>query len=384
MAPRYEVRLRDTAGAYVAVLTNWQRLEYTRRIDAPDNHALLFDARLGPVAAFVLDAQVEVWRADLALVPPLANSLDYEGFHRTPVAQTTGDNAQLFTSYGQGYEDLLARRAILYPTGSMQAAKTGPGETVLKAYVEENAGPGATDPPRLLDGVTLGFSIEADGGAGSAWTGSREWRNLLETCQEISKATLVDFGVVGIGAALFELQAKAFPWGVDRSVTGLDPATGLNATGNAPVIFALGFGNMGEPVYSQNRTNEVNVVVALGQGLEADRETAIATDATAIAASPWNQSEVTRNANTEDTTAGLTAAADGYLADLQMRESFSFRILQSTATVYGRDYACGDIVTARYNVGSTAFEANYQIVSVTIVVEKGSETINVEVQNVSA
>ena len=58
MAPRYSVRVKNTAGATVAVMVNWQRLEYTKRIDAPDNHTLMFDSRLGPVSEFVTDAQV--------------------------------------------------------------------------------------------------------------------------------------------------------------------------------------------------------------------------------------------------------------------------------------------------------------------------------------
>lgn len=382
MAPRYELRVKDTSGAYVAILTEWQRLEYTKRIDAPNNHALIVDTRLAPVDVFVLDAQVEVWRSDLALVPPLAPYLDYEGFHRTPVAQTTGDGTQLFTSNGQGYMDLLARRAIQYPSQSPEAAKTGPGETVLKAYVAENAGPAATAPPRLLDGVTLGLTIQADGGAGATWTGSREWVNLLQVCQEIAKATLVDFEVVGTGPATFELQAKAYPLGQDRTAPAVG-GTPVNAAGNVPAVFALGFGNMAEPTYSQNRTNEVNAVVALGQGLEAARATAVQTNAAAIAASPWNQREVTRNANTEDTTAGLDAAALGILNELQMRESFTFRVLQTAAVRYGRDYDVGDLVTARYNVGSTAIQQDYQIVSANVIVENGNEVINIGVQNVS-
>ena len=380
MPPRYQVRIKNTAGVQTALLTEWKRLEYTLRVNAPHSHVLLLGKAQNVVAAeFVLDAQVEVWRSDLAI--GLTPYLDYEGFHRTPVEQTTASGDVLFTSYGQGYMDLLARRAILYPAGSAYVAKSGPGETVVKSYVDENAGPAATDPPRLADGVTAGLSIAADTAGGTAWEGSRAWRNLLEVCQEIADAARVDCSVVGTGPATFVFDAVPWPIGEDRSTVGLDPTTGLNTAGNAPVVFAVGFGNMAEPVYSLNRTNEVNVVAALGQGLESAREVAIVSDAPAVAASPWNRREATRNANTEAETAGLEAAAEAVLHDLKAASSFSFRVMQTAASRYGRDYRCGDVVTARYSSPSGSVERHYQITAVTVVVAEGHEDITVEVTN---
>jgi hypothetical protein len=194
--------------------------------------------------------------------------------------------------------------------------------------------------------------------------------------QEIAHATLVDFKVVGTGAATFEFQAKAYPWGTDRSTLGLDPATGLNAAGNPPIVFALGFGNMGSAMYARNRTQEANAVIMLGQGLEADREIVEREDAAAIAVSPWNRREITRNANQENTTAGLNAAGDALLFDLQSQETFAFTVLQSAAVKYGRDYTVGDVVEARFKT----IQRRYQIIGVTVSVEQGRETISLEVQ----
>lgn len=411
MAARYHIRVRDTTGVVVGYLTTWRRLEYTRRVNAPDSYSLALDgsaildsstggtfgsglfgsgtfgnpgpgAGVSPADLFVLDALVEVWREDRAAVPAIPRYRDLDAFHRTGVRQTLASGLETFTSYGTGMADLLARRAIAYPAQSAGALKSGAGETVMKAFVEENAGPSATVANgRLAGGVTQGLTVEADAGRGSAWDGSRQNKGLLETCQEIAVATGIDFGVLRSTPPAplgFSFRVKAYPWGDDRTAVGINAATGRNAAGNAPVIFAVGFANMGAPVYSLNRGSEVNAVIVLGQGLESQRAFEERTNATAIAASPWNRREVIRNANQESTAAGLQSVGDAVLEELQARESFSFTVLQTNACRYGREYFVGDTVTARYH----GTERHYQIREVTIVVEGGSEVISVTVANV--
>lgn len=379
MATRYQVRLKDVAGTQVAVLTDWYFLSFTHRVNGVGSQELRIDGDLSVVDQFVLDGQLEIWRSDIAASPVIPLYLEYEGFHRTEVRQTAPDGRSLFSSIGAGYDHLLDRRIILYPAGSAQAAKAAAGETVMKEFVDENAGPGATSPPRLLSpGVMTGLTIQADGAAGAVWTGARAYRNLLDVLVEVAKDSDVDFGIVGTGPATFEFQAKAAPWGADRTTTGLDEATGLNAAGNAPVIFSLGFGNMEAPRYSLSRIQEVTAALALGQGQEADRTIAERTDAAAIAESTWNRIEVSRQANSEDSVAGLQSVGDEVLAALQAKEIFAFDALQIPATLYGRDYFLGDLVTARYK----DIERNKKIVGVTVSIQKGEETIKPELSDI--
>lgn len=378
MSARYQIRLKDITGALVAVLVDWFRLDYSLKVNGMDSHTLAIDGNLEIVNSFVTDAQIEVWRRDIA--QGIDWYKDYEGFHRTGVDQITDAPLAMFTSYGRGYDDLINRRIIAYPAGSSQAAKSGPGETVIKEFVAENAGPGATSPPRLLaSGVTSGLTVQADGGAGASWTGERAYNNLLQVVQDVAVATSVDFKVVGTGPGTFEFRAKAKPWGADRSTAGLVPTTGLNGAGNPPIVFSLGFGNMGLPVFSNNRTEEVNAVYALGQGIETARNIRLREDLAAIAASPWNRHEISRNANTEDNNAGLDAVGDAALVEFAARQSFTFQVLQTPAYQYGREYFVGDLVTARYK----AVERRYQITGVEITVEQGRETIALEVTNVA-
>lgn len=379
MPARYQVVVKNHFGVQVALLTEWVRLEYTRRVNAPDTHVLVLPADLNIAEELHHDSstdyQIEVWRRDSTVIPAYPWTLDYEGFHLSSVHEVSEAGRQRVTSYGRGYDDLLVRRAVLYPSGSAGSAKSGPGETAMKAFVEENAGASATAPPRLYAGVTAGLTVEATVGGGAAWEGARAWRNLMEVVQDIAHATLVDFKVVGNGTAAFQFRAHAYPWGIDRSTQGLEPATGRNAAGNSPVIFSYSFGNMRQSTHSHSHTDEANVVVMLGQGLEDARETVAREDPTAQGLTPWNRREITRNANQESTVAGLEAAGDTLLHDLQAREVFHFAALQAGQWLYGRDYQLGDIVTAHHTT-----DRHFQIVGVTVVVEAGRETVTLDVR----
>jgi hypothetical protein len=381
MAHAYQVRIKDAAGAVVAMLVSWRSLTYTLRVNASGEHQLVLNGNDPALADLDTDYQIEVWRSHTDPAGPIIPwYLDYEGFHRTALEQTSESGLQTYTSYGQSYDYLIEGRNVLYQAGTAGAEKSGPGETVIKEYVDENAGPGATAPPRLFDGVFTGLAVQPSGGAGLAWSGSRAYRDLMDVLQEIGHATEVDFKVVGTGPATFEFRAKAYPWGSDRSTAGLVPATGLNAAGNAPVIFSLAFGNMAAATLSRNRTQEANAIIVLGAGVESAREVIQRTDGAAIAVSPWNRREATHNASQESTTAALEAAGDAALHEMGARETLSFSVLQNDSAMYGRDYFLGDIVTARYK----DIERNLQIIAVTVNVAEGHERITVEVRNASA
>ena len=369
MAWRYEVRVKDVAGAVVAIIDN-ATIEFTRKVNGVGNHRIDLSGASPHAATFVLDGQVEVWRRDQA--QGIAWYQEYEGFHRTPVWFTTAEGDDRFNGLGVTYEDLLARRVILYPKDSAGAAKTGVGETVIKAYVNENAGPGATFPPRsVVSGVTPGMTIQADLGAGATWQGDRAYENLLDVVREIANVTGVDFRVVGVGPALFQFRAGDLA--TDRTVTGLVPGTGLNGAGNPPIVFALGFGNMIAPTYSLDRREEINVVLITGQGMTDDRTIIERTDAAAIVASPWNRHEAIKNGNQEDTLAGLQATGDAMLEVLSARQTLDMKVVQTPASLYGRDYFLGDLVTIQYKTVAV----NRQIQEVHITAAEGRETIEI-------
>lgn len=379
MAARYEINLRDQAGALVGVIAEWISLRYTSRVNAVGEFELRLDQSNPNVGAFVLDAQVEVRRQDLAASPVINQYTDFGAFHRTFAYETDAFDDDTFRSIGVSYEDLLARRVIAYDTASAGAAKSGAGETVMKAYVNENGGPLSTIlNGRRTAGVFPGFTVGVDAAGGGTWSGDRASRRVIDVLREISDATNVDFRVVNTGPATWEFQAQVEPIGQDRTVTGLDPNTGLNGAGNVPVIFSLGAANMGAPAFTTSRVNEKTIAIVLGQGIQSDRIVAVVIS-TAQADSPWNTIEAAFNANEESVPLALASVGAAKLTALQARESFGFDILQQPGTLYGRDYFVGDLITARY----LTFERSIKIAAVTVEVIGGVESLVAELTNVT-
>ncbi len=372
MATRYEVALLDTAGTQVAVITDWRRLEYTRIVNGVGQYRLTIGGDDAAVPLFVLDGQVVISRYDLEANPVIAKYNDFFGFHRNEIRATDDRGLHTYTTQGVSFDHLMRRRIINFRPGSSGSDKSGAGETVMKAYVNENAGPSATDPPRISNGVTPGLTIQADGGAGSSWEGTRSFKGLLDVLRDIADATLVDFEVTqGILPATFVFDAQARPIGIDRSVG--------NSGGVAPLVFSLDYANMIAPSYTLSRMAEINNVIVLGQGQPGSRVVVIRATS-ARADSPLNLLEGVRMANQEADTGGLNSVGDAMLQELQARETFQFEVFQTESSKYGRDYFLGDIVTARYQ----DIQRNLQIVGVGITVEAGvGEEITISVSDVS-
>lgn len=372
----YKVRLKNQAGALLAEFDGWRSLSFSHIINSPGSCRLEIDATDSRAALFELDGQIEVWRRNQDV--GLDWYIEWEGFHRTQNDLVQQNDNESFVSYALGYLTLLNRRHIMYSAGTVQTDKSGAGETVIKEFVDENAGPAALSANGRLGSVDAnisGLTIEADLGNGSNWDGARAYKNLLTVAAEIAVETGVDIEVVAIGTATYEFRVFDGQR-ADRSITGLDTMTGLNAAGNPPVIFSLGFGNMALPLFSINRSTEANAVYVLGQGTEAARTVVLRQDLAAIANSPINRIEIIKNATQEDSTAGLDSVGDEALVENQKKETLRFNALQIEGTFYGKDYFWGDLITARYRTS----EFNKKIIDVRIVVSntQAGENITLE------
>lgn len=378
MRSRHFMKLLDTTGSLVAIVDDFEYMKYSHKVN--DAGYLQVQVRGGHKIETLsgTDYICEVWRS----VPDVGIDWYLEGcyFVRSRVNQGFSNGREIFTLYGPGFVDLLRRRCILYYANSDFTDKSGPGETVMKAFVNENAGPAATIAlGRLSDGVTLGLSVQADGAAGTTWTGRRAYDNLLDVCQDISLATGIYFDIVPAGVAQFLFRTYENLRGTDRRQTGIDPATGLNAAGNPPIVFSLSLGNMEGPVYSINYDEMANVIVALGQGVEDARAFVVVTDPVTLAQSPWNRVELTRNSNMEYSNAGLTAVADAALENKMAVSKFNFNIIQTPTSLYGYHYTWGDYVTAQYKGNNRDVFINKVTVTSS---ERENESIDFELSDV--
>jgi len=347
MAPRYQIQLKDTAGAQVALFDHFKELNFTHRVNSPSTITLKLDGNDERVNLFTPDSIIEVLRSDLA------RGLDWyteiAGFHRKPDDSIEENSEANFLSTAVGYLDLIRRRGIAWYKGTPQAEKAGTGEALIKEFVHENAGTGATTGAgRLGYGVTQGLSVQTNLEGGLAWQGERAYRNLLEIIQEIGLATGVYFDVVSTGAATFEFRTYTGQRGIDRRQ--YDLVNGLNPAGNPPVIFSVEHGSLGDITYSLDRISEANAIFVLGEGARDARFIWEEIDVDAINASPWNRVEIFRDASNEGTEfEKLQSLGQAVLQEMKAEEILSTRkVLQLENLLYGLHYYWGDYVTLNF------------------------------------
>jgi hypothetical protein len=373
----YKVRLKDHEGEVVAEFDQdaIKALKYTHMVNSHGSCRVEISGRDERRELFITDYQIEIWRRDLAV--RLDWYLEWEGFMRTENDFTLSIDVERFVAWGFGYSHLLARAFVMYPSLSAGASKSGVGETVLKEYVFQNIGAAAlVANGRLGDNVKAGLSIQADAGSGLTWEGSRAYKNLLLTLQEIATLTDVDYDVVSVGKALWEFRVYDSQRGEDRTIVGLDPATGRNAVGNVPIVFSLRRGNMAVPALSHNRSEELNAIYTLGQGVEDERIFTLSEDAAAQAISPWNRIEHVRNATQETEEGALEDVGEALLDQRSgVRNTLDFSVLQIPSVYYGKDYTWGDRVTAEYR--TEIFNKKITQVVVVVNLEEG-EQITIE------
>lgn len=360
---RYQIRLKDTSFVTKAILTadgdDIRHFDLQRRLNDFDILTLAINGNDPRVPLFTLDSIIEVWRR----IDRVGAEWYREAIclHRTPSENLTEGQHQIFTSYSRGLNDFLRRREIRYKAETAYTKKTGVGETVMKSYVEQNMGPSATNPPRISSGVMANFSVQADGGLGDSWSGSKAYQNLLAVLQDISLTTSVDFEVVETGGA-FEFRTYYPQRGVDRTAT---------------VRFAPEQGNVQDPVYTISRTEEANSIAVLGQGQQSNRRVIVRTSPD-IADSPWNLCEKSTDGRNESTTLALQKTGDAELEKLQKQVSFEFQALQTDVLQYGVDYNLGDLVTVSFKTATV----QKKLVAVRINVRDGQETVDPEFQDV--
>ena len=378
MAGVYQLRLKEPNGDLAAIIDDYRDMSFDKIVNELGSFVVLMNGYDPKTSLFELDGQIEVYRRDVTY--GIDWYLEWEGFIRDFTFAFDADGDYTFTANAVSYTHLLKRRIIAYRAGVSQTIKSDYGEVVMKEFVSENCGGDAlVANGRIRDGNFTGFSVEPAGVDGLAWQGQRSYVNVLEVVQEVAKASGVDFNVVGVGDGLFEFRTYYPYLGVDRSNTGVNVTTGLNAAGNPPVIFNPSLGNCTTIEYSKARKDEVTIAMVAGQGQGDDRVVAIIPSA-ATSDSPLNDIEFygdARNTNNDD---DLISQGEAVLAEKQFRETFVFTPLQTTEYAYGKNYYHGDFVTGQF---LTLGSVDKRIMRVSISMKDGSETIELELGDVT-
>ena len=346
MAAEYKIRIYNRSGVLQYELIDYRALAYNKAVNQPGTAIITLDGLVPVVSQIDLDWQVEIYRRDLTY--GLAWYCDFYGFFRDSEERADENGIRSATLYCPGQMSLLSRAIVGYPAGTSNRNKftSTKAETIAKTLVKYNAtGDGTTGDGRIRTVTMPTITIETDGSQGGTLDLNCAWSNLLSALQGVAEVGGGDFDLVKTGAATWQFRWYNGQLGTDKS---------------ASVAFSLSQGNMTNPTLRRNTLHEKTVAIVGGQGEEDSREVVARTGANYNAS--YNAVEVFADARQMSTTAGLNNAGDAKLAEYQARYNLHFDVLQIPSTVYGRDYALGDLVTASFG----SYSATKKVASVSV------------------
>jgi hypothetical protein len=331
----YQVIVKSPAGVKQAVITDFLALGYTKRIWEPGQLDLQLLGNHKDLPYFVNNAQVEVWRRNLDF--GIDWYCDFQGLFRKEKYETP-KTTDYFTATCPGQMTILSWAYILYPDRvEGYSVFTGqPAETIMKKLVTTNLTSAATvlagrAVPWPYSTLQQQITVQTDLGRGT----TQDWKcatlNLLDTLQNLAKIAGGDFDLIKTGPATWDFRFYPGQRGTDRTAT---------------VTFSQALGNMSGPTYEYDRIAEATIAIIGGRGDAATRDFITATGIGYDTASNYIETFV--HASNSDTDAYLTAKGQEYLYQSLARKKLSFKVLQTPATQYGRDYFLGDLVTAFY------------------------------------
>jgi hypothetical protein len=364
MTVRYYIAVEDQSGLVIDLIQNPLSFDYSLGFSKRN----VLQLRLSGYDAVNLppDAMLRLWRKDLIVGGDWRNVGNF--IFKTSSRSLVENGLKSTMVWGASPEELVAKAIIAYPSGAVQTRKSGDVAQVLAEFVRENSGADAlVANGRYIDHNT-GLIVPTPSAVGLSWSGSRSNRPLMDVCQDIVRYSRlrgmrldfrVDYNSGGYSFAVGIL-------GTDRTITSVNPATGLNSAGNYPVLISPRIENMRSFNDVLARMNESNVVFALGKGQQNDRAIAIAIDNTSRGLSPLAQRESVTNA-TNELASGLADAAEAILEERVAKRNFAIEPDPTQIKLF-IDFNVGDFVTVESQEGE---RFNRQIVGAKIVVNEG-------------
>lgn len=318
----WQIHLRDPLLARQGLLDDYQTFKAVKRLN-----------RTG---TWSLDLNVAVDKALLLTQPGWGIEVvrDSDGKHLTSGAMTkvgrkrSGEKNLITVS---GVDDVihLADRlvhpqpATALPPYSVSEhdVRTGTCSTILRQYVDVNAGPGALAPRRVT-----GLTLAADPLVGSSVTGRGRWQNLLVFLQDLALAG---------GGLAFDVQ---------QSGATLQFSVRQPTDKSGTVKFSLELGNLES--YDYTLAAPTASYVVCGGGGEGTART-IREGQSSVDIAEWGR-RIEKFADRRDTTATseLDQEIATTLAESQAETTFSFVPVDLPGMTYLDDYNLGDRVAA--------------------------------------
>lgn len=252
--------------------------------------------------------------------------------HRGPYREANGGGGETLNLMGYTLERLLNYRVTEPPPGEDTWRMTNPAETVIKALINYNLGPGANKPERIIPEVII--APDQQRGVEATW--ETEYRPLDEDVQKLCRQT-------GLGIITY-LDFSRRKIIVD-TIEGRDLTVGQRIY--PPVIFSTEFDNLMEQQLTDSTMDYRSTALVCSKGEGKNRcyitlhgeLTGLDRREVFVNARDVVQSDVDKLSERGDE--ALAAAAPIFTLD--------GKINPRNTMLYGKDYALGDIVTMRHD-----------------------------------
>jgi len=361
---RYELYLTTDTGVRVLSLDAFKWFESSRVANDVGTLALSLQANFD-VDEIKPDRMIQVWRAPIGGTMSLWRSY----FVRRWIYATSGSK-QSIVVYGYDPNILLKWRVVGYDAGETETNITDYADDMLKAMVTENM-LGSAASARDWSAY---ISAETDLSAAPSITKEIQWRNVLEMCREICDASKEAGTLLWFDMAERGVTSGAISF-IFRTFTN-QPGRDRSSVKDVRVVFDQERGNMGNPEYEEDFTEEVTYVYAGGQGELDGRRMLEAENTARSGISVWGRKEAFVSATAQTSSDGTEQAAYSVLREGMPKRKFTSAVIDIDGSRFGRDWSFGDKVVARYRGN----EFDSIITMVNIRVENGRETISARLE----
>lgn len=367
--PSYQILfLHPVTGAVIKVFDAqaFYEVRYSRIYNGIGALALTLPVDNMPSTAFdLVDMFIEVQRTS-----PITGALIVEETYlaRSWRRYRIGEDER-YTIGALSLNHLLARR-IVDPNDDPNEAggystKAGPADLVLYQYANEQISTLASA-PRQMPGLAVAGVLGVAPSIGLRL----QKENLFQVFQQSAQQAEIDFQISRTSGINMILNIGYFT--SDRTQSANFPLTPF-------MLLTPQRGNLSDPSFLRDRTDEQNFVYMQGKGQGANRYSLEWQDSIATSASPFNRIEFAadaRNVEKGDSLGILTEAVDA-LKEHQQVIKFDFQPQGvEPGNIYRQNWDVGDLTTATWDANT----ANLRILGVDITVTESGERLAITTQ----
>lgn len=260
---------------------------------------------------------------------------------------------------GRSIGGILEERLIIPPAGLEFDERTDAAETVLKGYVEDHAGAGATS-TRQVPGLVVLPSL----GRGSIITYQGRYQTIAQAIAEISRQQ--GFGwEVTLNSTTNTLEFDVV-FGVDRAAGSMQP-----------VYFDMSLETIRSMQWTVSDLDRKNLAVVAGKGEGLSRPT-VTRFISPLEPTGFARREVFVDAQDASDIVVLELKGDAFLVESVKTDAIQAEISEQGPFLYRRDFDLGDIVTIR-NL-KWGLQTDAQIVGVRLVYEADAPRMKTHIE----